>query len=164
MFRSGKWCIQRPRNGHGLCGEDGELLLSSWESRAVVPLGGGLLCWVNGQRSVLISDVFEEKPTLRHVRYPDDYWYGYLCIAAGGTVKLLNTSAGYCSRRGCSDHVYAVHSWTLQTDGTAWAMDNTADDSAAEPWALTICCSSGYARVQLVYPVVSTNETTQLPS
>ena len=47
------------------------------ESPAVVPLGGGLLCWMNSRRrGILIADVFEERLTLHHVRYPDDYWYG----------------------------------------------------------------------------------------
>ena len=75
-------------------------------------------------------------------------------------MKLFNTSASYYSTIECPYHTYAtVHSWTLQTDGTTWVVDDSTadDDSDTRPWALSEG-SPGCARVQLVYPVVSTNE------
>ncbi|CAO2034631.1 unnamed protein product [Urochloa humidicola] len=59
LFRSGEWRVVRPRviNGNGWEG----LLSQRWESTAVVPLGGGRLCWVDKWSSgLLVADVFEE--------------------------------------------------------------------------------------------------------
>ncbi|CAL5034890.1 unnamed protein product [Urochloa decumbens] len=128
-------------------------LVSTWESHAVVPLGGGgglLMCWVDSYCGVMLCDVFEEVPTLRYLPYP--LHYNYLCIGAGGAVKLLDFSGS-----GCSHHGRAADTWTLKTDGTIWAVDGVADEESTELWALNRG-GKGYARVQLVYPVVaSTN-------
>ncbi|CAN6248188.1 unnamed protein product [Urochloa humidicola] len=151
LFRAGEWRVVRPRviNGNGWEG----LLSQRWESTAVVPLGGGRLCWVDKWSSgLLVADVFEETPMLRHVKYPMNghsywNWNSHLCIGAGGAVKLVKISANDDS----------VRIWTLMSDGTAWTGTTGGstvddDDGSAEPWALTIC--GAYARVQLVYPVV----------
>lgn len=96
LFRSGEWRVKQPRVVHGLHGRVWDLLLSSWEFDAVVPLGDGLLCWVSFDYGILVADVFDERPTLRYVPYPVEY-FRYMCIAAGGVVKLLNISDKYCS-------------------------------------------------------------------
>ncbi|KAF8780710.1 hypothetical protein HU200_001315 [Digitaria exilis] len=146
------WRVVEPRVVHGLHWKVWDLLLSAWEIEDVVPLGNdGLLCWVSFDYGLLVCDVFDEMPTLRYVPYPVEY-YRYMCIAAGGVVKLVNISDWFCSKRGCSDHGCDAHTWTLRTEDMEWAMD--VDDSN-EPWALS--GQKGYARVQLVYTVASTN-------
>ncbi|CAL5032879.1 unnamed protein product [Urochloa decumbens] len=154
VFRSGEWRrVERPRVVHGCIDwRHWERLVSTWESHAVVPLGGGgglLMCWVDSYCGVMLCDVFEEVPTLRYLPYP--LHYNYLCIGAGGTVKLLDFSGS-----GCSHHGRAADTWTLKTDGTIWAVDGVADEESTELWALNRG-GKGYARVQLVYPVASTN-------
>ncbi|KAL6639722.1 hypothetical protein ACP70R_022544 [Stipagrostis hirtigluma subsp. patula] len=96
VFRSGEWCVKRPR----IRGKDGEVMLlpSSWEAEATVvgfapgstrtqnKIGeeqiekheklatqlAGLLCWVDFAHGVIFSDVFDESPVLRYTPFPVD--------------------------------------------------------------------------------------------
>ncbi|KAL6639724.1 hypothetical protein ACP70R_022546 [Stipagrostis hirtigluma subsp. patula] len=144
LFRSGEWCVKRPR----IRGKDGEVTLpSSWKAEATVPLGEGLLCWVDSARGAIFSDVLEESPVLRYVPYPVEamipscFWHSYLCVTARGTVNLVNMWPRCCP--------YGVRAWTLKTEDMAWARE-AMDDCAAELWAL-VGINYGIARVQLVY-------------
>ncbi|KAL6600410.1 hypothetical protein ACP70R_045210 [Stipagrostis hirtigluma subsp. patula] len=143
VFRSGEWCVKRPR----IRGKDVEVMMlpSSWEAEATVPLGEGLLCWVDFAHGVIFSDVFDESPVLRHVPFPVDAaapfrsWYhgGFiggscLSITARGTVNLVDTR------------------------DMAWVMESMVEVDSTELWALDNYL--GGARVQLVYPVVSVDD------
>ncbi|KAL6596920.1 hypothetical protein ACP70R_047054 [Stipagrostis hirtigluma subsp. patula] len=148
LFRSGEWRVKRPP----IRGKDGEVMLlpSSWEAEATMPLGEGLLCWVDFTHGVIFSDVFEESPSLRYTPFPVDAatpfrsWYhgGFiggscLCITAHGTVKLVDVSPRRCSDIGCStDHDHGIHAWTLKTRDMAWVMESMVDVDSTELWAL----------------------------
>ncbi|KAL6638815.1 hypothetical protein ACP70R_023451 [Stipagrostis hirtigluma subsp. patula] len=78
MFHSGEWCVKRPRIGRKDVGR--EALPSSWEAHATVPLGEGLLCWVDFAHGVVFSDVFDDRPVLRFVPFPvDTVNHKYFC-------------------------------------------------------------------------------------
>lgn len=145
----------------------------TWESQAVVPLGGGpavlgeLLATrtrrlglrrVRGEADAAARAVprglLVRVPLPLHRRWRRDEAARYrrrLLLQA----RLLRSRI----RRPLLDASDGRHGMGL---------DSTADESTAEPWALTAGGGSSYARVQLVYPVVSTNdndnEIPQLPS
>lgn len=167
--RDGEWCVKRPRiivgDNHG---KAGDLLLGPWEAHAVLPLGDGLLCWVDrylyhGLRGVIFSDVLDESTELRFVPYPAEvvsYSYRcFLCTNARGALKLVRLTPRRCPHCGCSQHATAVDTWTLKTDDMAWVLENETDMvNSTELWALEPRAGEGgYARVHLVYPVASMN-------
>ncbi|KAL6600413.1 hypothetical protein ACP70R_045213 [Stipagrostis hirtigluma subsp. patula] len=123
------------------------MLPSSWQAEATVPLGGGLLCWVDFARGAIVSDVLDESPVLRYVPYPVEamipscFWHSYICVTARGTVNLVNMWPRCCP--------YGVRAWTLKTEDMAWVRESM-EDCAAELWAL-VDINYGIARVQLVY-------------
>ncbi|KAK3130728.1 hypothetical protein QOZ80_6BG0497250 [Eleusine coracana subsp. coracana] len=170
VFRSGEWCVRRPRIVSLEGGEHAAVELSSWRTNAVVPLGG-LLCWASfGDGLLLCDDVLEEKPTLRYVPYPVEavgpYYCrrrgSFLCIDPRGgalNLSLVNVTRRRCSQSqcGCSEHSrdMDIRTWTLRTtdDDVAWVVKDGTDDSA-ELWTLE-CWPSGFARVHLLYPLNS---------
>ncbi|KAG2560567.1 hypothetical protein PVAP13_8KG097400 [Panicum virgatum] len=99
LLRSGEWSTRRPP-------PVGRAVPSCWWADKVVPVDGGLLCWMDLISGIVFSDVFADKPGLRYVPLPTDY----------------------------SLHHRTIHTWTLSTDAMAWVMDGVVD--AAELWAL----------------------------
>jgi hypothetical protein len=106
-------------------GKDGDLVLASWEPDAVVPLGEGLLCWVDCYRGVILSDVLDEGTKLWYVPYPAEVLkhQRFPCTNARGAVKLVTVSPRRCSHCGCSEHATAFGTWTLKTDDLAWVLE-----------------------------------------
>jgi hypothetical protein len=64
LFRHGKWCVKRPWivHGHRTDSYHQLQLEASWETVAVVPLGNGMLCWVDRYSGVIFSNVLDEGP------------------------------------------------------------------------------------------------------
>lgn len=168
LFRAGEWCVVRPQFSLDLNLDEAawEELLSSWaESHAAVPLGDRTLCWLNiFRKGMLLSDALDDRPSLRYLPYPVDalppcYRLSFLCVdARGGALNLVNLTRRRCSQCGCSEHTQDMdtRTWTLDTDDMAWVVkDDTAN--CAELWWID-CWPSGYARVHLVYPLVSLDD------
>jgi hypothetical protein len=110
-----------------------------------VPLGDGLLCWVDRWRyrgrGVIFSDMLDESPELRYVPvpYPAEAvnYRCFLCTNALGALKLVSLSPGRCSHCGCSQHATAVNTWAQKTDDMDWVLETeTMVDSTDELWAL----------------------------
>jgi hypothetical protein len=139
-------------------GKDGDLVLASWEPDAVVPLGEGLLCWVDCYRGVILSDVLDEGTKLWYVPYPAEVLkhQRFPCTDARGAVKLVTVSPRRCSHCGCSEHATAFGTWTLKTDDLAWVLE-TETNMVDSTELRMLPDRAGYARVHLVYPVASMN-------
>jgi hypothetical protein len=163
-----EWRVKRPViSGYadadaGECVDD---LASSWGNNLVIPVGDQLLCWVDLARGLLFSDdVFDESPSLRYVRFPEDADTGLrsVCVTAdGSTINFVNVFPRCCcggagkSKCRASHHAYAIHTWTLRMDvDMAWVMDGSLD--ASQVWALD--GYKGLPRVELDSPVVSMDE------
>ncbi|KAL6870773.1 hypothetical protein ACP4OV_014621 [Aristida adscensionis] len=163
LFRSGEWRVKRPQiisRGRDRKGGGGGGLRQppSWSTEATVPLAGGLLCWVDLHRGVIFSDVFDERPVLRHVPYPAVAAAAAAaappCVTARGALQLVDMSSS--AQHSGAD---AIRRWTLKTEAMAWVRESAVGvDSAgiSELWALDTYGYGGVARVQLVYPAVET--------
>ncbi|TVU26639.1 hypothetical protein EJB05_29193, partial [Eragrostis curvula] len=165
MFRSGEWTHHRPT----MMVSDGsyvdvEELLSKWETRCVLPLQDGLLCWVDISRGLLFCNAFDEVPELRFMPLPDVpvHWNRNVSVTAdGGAVKFVNIFLRCCCGRSgatmCdrSIHAYTIHTWILRIqDMASWEMDGIVDST--EIWAID--AYKGLPHVQLVCPFVSLDE------
>ncbi|TVU00909.1 hypothetical protein EJB05_53640, partial [Eragrostis curvula] len=152
MFRSGEWTRHRPTMMASDGGNvDVEDLLSKWETRSVLPFRDGLLCWLDISCGLLFCNAFDEIPTLRFMRLPENR--NVSITADGGAVKFVNiflrcccggSGATMCDR--CI-HAYTIHTWILRIqDMASWEMDGIVDST--EIWALD--GYKGLPRVQLV--------------
>ncbi|KAL6658424.1 hypothetical protein ACP70R_004010 [Stipagrostis hirtigluma subsp. patula] len=161
LIRSGKLSMERPvMISHG-GGDDGDLL-SSWRTHTVVPIAGRLLAFVDLTHGLMLSDVFDDKPVLRHVPFPVVLNCGcpYVCGDTGSVVKLIyiypRCCCGGAASTECprSHHAYIVKTWTLRMDDMVWVMDGMVD--ATELWALD--AYEGLPRVSLACPVMSLDD------
>ena len=112
------WIIH---GGHGI---DGNQLWAQWETIAIVPLGNGMLCWVDQYSGVIFSDVLDEGPNkLPYVPYPAESVVQrrerFVCTNVRGALKLVSMAPHRCSHCGCSEHATAFDIWTLKTDELA---------------------------------------------
>jgi hypothetical protein len=97
LLRSGEWSTRRPP-------PVGRAVPSCWWADKVVPVDGGLLCWMDLISGVVFSDVFADKPGLRYVPLPTDYSFGretHRDVGGGGALKLVDIFPRcYCGDRG----------------------------------------------------------------
>ncbi|TVT99927.1 hypothetical protein EJB05_54668, partial [Eragrostis curvula] len=158
MLRSGEWTVQRPTVRHITGEEVREPLLSSWKTRAILPVGDKQLCWVDQFRGLMFSNVFDDSPSLQYVAPPVKPYCSNMSVTANGSVvKFVNIfprcccgsqGATECHR---SSHAYTINTWTLRLDDMAWVMDGMMDST--EVWALD--AYNGLPRVHMVCPIVS---------
>ncbi|CAL4994963.1 unnamed protein product [Urochloa decumbens] len=172
LLRDGEWSAMQAafRNGEG--GKDRELRLSSWETHNVFSVGDdGLLCFVQFGQGPMFSNVFDETPVLRHVRFPPSEEVDGpqtcrgssqdVCATSDGTVKFVDVQSRCCcgsyGATHCrhSSNTYTIKTWTLKMDDMEWVMDGMLD--ATELWALD-AYNKALPRVQLAYPIVSLDE------
>ena len=116
-----------------------------------MPLGNGLLCWVDSRPppihgGVIFSDVRDESPELSYTAEAVNY-RSFLCRTnTRGVLKLISLSLSprRCSHCGCSQNATSVDIWTLKTDDMAWVLETeTMADSNDELWALEAMVAAG---------------------
>nr|CAB3489271.1 unnamed protein product [Digitaria exilis] len=162
VLRHGQWSIERPSI---TIQDEGEVLISSWNTRSALPIGDTHLCWVDLNQGLLFCNIFDESPVLRRVYFPMEaiemepgdgvaHSSRSVYVTRGNTVKFVGVfprcccgGAGttQCER---SRHAYTINTWTLRMDTMVWVMDGMVD--ATELWALDTY--EGLPRVPPVVP------------
>ncbi|KAF0895795.1 hypothetical protein E2562_016528 [Oryza meyeriana var. granulata] len=116
-----------------------ELYYWYWDTDKVIPVGDGLLCWVDLYRGIIFSDVSVETPELRFV----EVFRG--CCSAGATD---------CTR---SRHAFTITTWTLRMDGDMATWETDFVLGSDELWAFD-GYHDGIPRVMPAYPVLTMDD------